>query len=491
MKYKDLFKIIYILVMPIYIKQDYKQFNDIIHGDINISNIAALIIDTPYFQRLADLHQLGTCHYVFRCATHTRFEHSIGVYHLAGIVANIIKTTTNSELLDKWLHKIPYLKNYYERNKQKIYDLDDYVIELIKIAGLCHDLGHGPFSHVYDDVFIPKVKEKLELYDKHEYRSGIILEHIIKSNPQLNNIIHNDEIILLKKLINPKKNDIGFIYQIISNNLNGIDVDKCDYISRDTYELKLHYGFDYNRILQSILVIDNNICFPQQLYYEIISLFTTRYRLHKQIYNQKSVISTQYMINDIMYFLNNLLNISNSNNNIFEFVKLTDNYILNAIHLLNKFSNLSDEDSQKLNQAENILNDIKYRNLYRFIGEISSDKPILLTWEDFNKFDSDITETNIIIDNNKIKFTSSNYYNFFNHIYFYNKKNTIKNSLDNKSFIIQQNDINKFIPTVCHEYVTTIFSKNNKNVTKILTILNKLCKKFNLNLSQTHTCNYN
>jgi HD superfamily phosphohydrolase len=105
---------------------DFKSFNDSIHGYINLSSLQLSLVDTPQFQRLRQLKQVGTCYFVYPGASHNRFEHSLGVSHLAG------------ELIDRLDKDQPDLE-INERDKQNL-----------RVAGLCHDLGHGPFSHVFD-----------------------------------------------------------------------------------------------------------------------------------------------------------------------------------------------------------------------------------------------------------------------------------------------------------------------------------------------------
>ena len=101
--------------------------NDNIHGHIELQKYLFSIIDTPQFQRLRELHQLGCTHLVFPGATHTRYEHCIGVSYLAG----------------KMLLNI--------RSKQPELEITDREIMLVQLAGLCHDLGHGPFSHAFEE----------------------------------------------------------------------------------------------------------------------------------------------------------------------------------------------------------------------------------------------------------------------------------------------------------------------------------------------------
>ncbi len=131
-----------------------KLFHCNIHGPIRISNIALKIIETQEFQRLRNIKQMGASFYVFPSATHSRFEHSIGVYHLTGKLLDVLKS--------KYPNKI---YNTYELNNIM---LNDYHTELIKIGGLCHDIGHGPYSHLFDLVM---KNCDIGEFDEHENRS--------------------------------------------------------------------------------------------------------------------------------------------------------------------------------------------------------------------------------------------------------------------------------------------------------------------------------
>ncbi|KAJ8257847.1 hypothetical protein GJAV_G00190380 [Gymnothorax javanicus] len=111
-----------------------KVFNDPIHGHIEMHPLLVKIIDTPQFQRLRHIKQLGGTYYVFPGACHNRFEHSIGVGYLAGQLVQALN----------------------KRQPELLISQRD--ILCVQIAGLCHDLGHGPFSHMFDGMFIPKTR---------------------------------------------------------------------------------------------------------------------------------------------------------------------------------------------------------------------------------------------------------------------------------------------------------------------------------------------
>lgn len=133
--------------------------NDNIHGAIEIDDVCLQVIDTPQFQRLRDLKQLGCSYYVYPGAAHNRFEHSIGVSYLAGIMVEHFRVT------------------------QPELELTDNDVKCVKLAGLCHDLGHGPFSHLFDNIFIKKARPELNW--SHEVASEAMLEHLIHENPHV------------------------------------------------------------------------------------------------------------------------------------------------------------------------------------------------------------------------------------------------------------------------------------------------------------------
>ncbi|XP_059407401.1 deoxynucleoside triphosphate triphosphohydrolase SAMHD1-like [Carassius carassius] len=120
-----------------------KIFNDPIHGQIELHPLLVKIIDTPQFQRLRHIKQLGGTYLVYPGATHTRFEHSIGAAYLAGRLAEVLKEKQ--------------LKEFKNDQSQLI---EEKEILCVQIAALCYNLGHGPFSYVFKDRFIPKVPGK-------------------------------------------------------------------------------------------------------------------------------------------------------------------------------------------------------------------------------------------------------------------------------------------------------------------------------------------
>ena len=375
-----------------------KIIYDSVHGHIELPKICIDIINTVEFQRLRDIYQLGTCYYVFPGASHKRFEHSIGVCYLSG------------ELM------------YNLKDKHPELNIDKKKIELVQIAGLCHDLGHGPFSHLFDNEFIKKYQDINNPNIHHENRSCIMLKRIV-SKYKIN--INDSDLEIINDLINPSKFILKekWIYQIVSNCYNGIDVDKFDYIARDTKNIGLSYGFDFQRLLKLAKVIDNHICYPIKTIFEINNLFQTRHRLHKEIYSHPVVKSIEYMISDIFTLCENKLKISEKINNPEDFIILNDS-ILSTI----EFMESSDENILK---AKEILKNIKLRNLYKYVGEINNSninvsdfaslKKIILDVNPEYKFPVSINENDVIIE----KLNLSYNFNPLDHVLFYENGNNL------------------------------------------------------------------
>jgi HD superfamily phosphohydrolase len=432
------------------INKTYKYIHDQIHGYIPLSNLCMKFVNSYQFQRLKKLSQLGVCSYVFPNATHTRFEHSLGTYFLAGKLLDCIISTSSKEDILSYLKNIKDLKHYFQ---DKEYLLDDYLCELIKIAALCHDIGHGPFSHLFDDMIVSTLDHRNKL---HEQRSELIVYDIIKSNEELSKIINEHEIIFMQNLINPKSNNTGFLYQIVSNYLNGLDVDKYDYITRDSYMLGLKTGFDFSRLVDGIKIIDNIICYPESSIFEIVRMYYARYCLHKQVYSHKSVIAIQYLVLEIIKNLDPIIAIKESIYDMNKFYKMTDEYILNSVNFIEEFIIVDEKYKDNLNKAIYNLKLLNTHTIYPLIRTMISNKEINLTIDDIHKINNydQKYDKDIIIFNNKIGFVSGNKKNPLKNLYSFSSKiQNVKNKINIKS-------ISLLIPSEYQEYITFIFFKN-------------------------------
>ncbi len=410
---------------------------DNIHGYISIDPIARQIIDTPEFQRLRRIHQTGALFLVFPTANHCRFEHSVGTYNLAK------KFIINLKI------------------KQPELQITDQLVLLVSLAGLCHDLGHMFYSHLFDDLFLKKLENYSDLGENvhHENRSKLLLRHIIKKyNIELN----NDDISVICDLIDPYNSNydnwkeefkVGkWIFQIVSNPINNIDVDKFDYIDRDNRATGLKLNFEYGRLISQARVFNkNDIHYPKQVKDDIFHMFFVRYRLHRQIYNHKTVKAIELLLVKALNELEKTDKISTYINDPEKMIKLTDCYL----HYSNN------------NNVNNLINLIDTRNQPSLIFENISLKQFEF---DFKKLKNlPFSKDSIEIIKFKVGYTSGKDQNPLKNIKFYEtKSNKVINAESfNYSLLINNNHQEYFYRIYC-------FDKNIKKIAKnfFLSIIN-------------------
>ena len=197
-----------------------RVITDVIHRSITLHPLCVQIVDTPEFQRLRGISQLGTVQWVFPCARHDRFQHALGVSHLA------------SEWARQFQREQPELK------------ITDQEVLCVTVAGLVHDLGHGPFSHFWEGSFLPAVaaadpSTKAFMPPKHEEISCRLLDRLLEGidlSPWLEVPLHTE---LIKALVRGEPDayapEKSFLFDIVANPRSGLDVDKIDYYQRDSY----------------------------------------------------------------------------------------------------------------------------------------------------------------------------------------------------------------------------------------------------------------
>ena len=407
-----------------------KLFGCNVHDSIRIYPMALKIINTPEFQRMRHIKQLALCYHVYPAATHTRFEHSIGVYHLAG------------KMLEKIASQYPnYTFNIPELGSDPIV-LDHKIIECVKIAALCHDIGHGPFSHIFDDILL---RNSIHPNRHHETRSCLIIEMLCKR--ELADELTDNHIKFIKSIVDPSPKHTGALYQIVSNNLNGIDVDKFDYLARDSKNLGIGTSFNATRIINEFIIDNNgNIAYPKHCTTDIYELFHCRYMMHKKVYCHKTVKIIELMMSDIFNKIDPIFGISRAINDMAAFCKLTDNTIYNYMELIMNpppfiETNLTTEQLGTVTNANNIYQKIINRDLYMLISEMTGEPNIPHYLDMFLDYLIDhnpninLTKSDFSIVKSKIGYVSGNKNDPFKSIYFYDKKENAN------SFVIDRNYI--------------------------------------------------
>ncbi|XP_045151449.1 deoxynucleoside triphosphate triphosphohydrolase SAMHD1-like [Echinops telfairi] len=327
-----------------------KVINDPIHGHIELHPLLIRIIDTPQFQRLRYIKQLGGGYYVFPGASHNRFEHSLGVGYLAGCLVRA-------------LHE-----------KQPELQISERDMLCVQIAGLCHDLGHGPFSHMFDGRFIPLARPEVKW--THEQGSVMMFDHLVESNGlrevmEHYGLVPEEDICFIKEqIIGPlefsmqeptwtykgRPEEKSFLYEIVANKRNGIDVDKWDYFARDCHHLGIQNNFDYKRFIKFARVCEvdkkKHICTREKEVGNLYDMFHTRNCLHRRAYQHKvgNIIDTISLPALCTWSLGKYCPLDRT---------WLDNIFLEILY----------STDPKLDAAREILKKIECRQLYKYVGQ--------------------------------------------------------------------------------------------------------------------------
>lgn len=402
-----------------------KTFIDSIHGNIKLGPHLLEFINTSEFQRLVHIKQLGNVHYIYFCATHTRFEHSIGVAYLVGLLLKHLKAE-QPELL-----------------------ITDRDIQLIEIAGLCHDIGHGCFSHLFDTLFLNEKLKNTQYKDyiHHEYRSKQIIKHIIQKY-KLN--YSADEVEFICELLHPNNNFCKkpkFYFEIVANYKSGLDCDKMDYLLRDGKNIGLNLSVDYVSLFNSARVINDTICYPENEAINIFTIFHSRYYMHKKIYNHPTLHAIDLMTTDILNDMDSRYNISSNISDIEKFITYTDNII--------ELDNFNNDNTI----ATQILNRIKTRDLYKLFYQFtSSDYEKIKLIEMLAKKHLEPHKDLFIYKLVKLNYNLKNN-NPINEIEFYNEVNP------NVCFRLKNDSL--IMPSYFQEYTFMIFVKSKEDIKNI------------------------
>jgi len=391
---------------------------DPVHREYELRAEIIDIVNTPIFQRLRRLKQLGTAHWVWLGATHDRFAHSISVAHLAGYMASRLQS------------------------KQPELNITDRQILLVQLAGLLHDVGHGPFSHVFDDAFLSDSTSPMA---HHEQRS-IILVHRLLTESSFN--YSPEEIAFVQSLIAPTKGQTGFLYHIVANHWNHLDVDKMEYVKRDTRSCGLAQGgFDTDtmRILNAARVIDDKICYHHKVYDDIYNLFHTRYRLHTTVYRHPAVVAIQYMVSDAMKLSG--MNLEKSIDTIETFCQYDDT-ILDIIRM---------SRDAKTARSREIIARIDRRQLYKVVDTHKRTKPWdkRPTVEQLIAIDDSLDPKSIIIDVNCVGFIGKADGHPLDNIHFYNSQSP------NRSYKVKRGTQSKLYSFRYCEYWTRVIVRED------------------------------
>lgn len=378
-------------------KGKHKIFNDPVYGFISVPRGLLLdIIDHPFFQRLRRISQLGLTYYVYPGATHSRFHHTLGAYHLMTQAIDVL------------------------RSKDVV--ITDDEAEGVKIAILLHDIGHGPFSHALEHTLVNV---------HHEFLS---LEFMRRFNEIFEGRLETAISIFTNK--HPKK----FLYQLVSGQL---DMDRMDYLSRDSFYTGVYEGvIGYDRIIKMLDVRDGELVVEIKGIYSIEKFLIARRLMYWQVYLHKTAFGAEQMLIHVLkrakhlaqqdklsvcsktlnYFLKHSFDENDFKNDDSEtllyFSKLDDTDILSALKeftdhedeilsflahsILNRkiFRTEVDNDPFKRDYIEEVR--LKMRNQLG-ISEKDFDYLLYEKQESNNVYNKEVEEIKILFGNNEVK----------------------------------------------------------------------------------------
>uniref|UniRef100_A0A182YR09 HD domain-containing protein n=1 Tax=Anopheles stephensi TaxID=30069 RepID=A0A182YR09_ANOST len=250
--------------------------HDAVYGTFRLPAYVRTVVQTAEFMRLKHLKQLGVSNAVFEAAVHTRYDHCLGACYLAGCLLDEVNKT-----LDK-----PVTED--ER-------------KCVMLAAVMHDLGHGPFSHLWE-----KFVEEYGVHWRHERSSVDLAQRVLDrmegvSEKQINLIcalIRGDASQLLPA-------DRQFMTQIVASD---VDVDRCDYLQRDAHGVPgiIQPSQPFRRLFERVRVVSvqgkgSELAYHWEDYPLVYEMACARQTFHRRCYQHPKVLGAELMMLDVMH----------------------------------------------------------------------------------------------------------------------------------------------------------------------------------------------
>ncbi|MEM2050206.1 MAG: HD domain-containing protein [Thermoproteota archaeon] len=303
------------------------EIRDPIYRYIHITDVERSVIDTPVFQRLRRIKQLAGAHLTYPGAVHTRFLHSLGVMLTASKIFS-------------------HLTNYYPEKANE----DE--LQLIRLAGMLHDIGHGPFSHTFEEV----LSEKRRM--THEEVASMLI-----SRTEIADIVSKtgftaEEVSRLS--IGKDSSRSKWVNQIISSYF---DADILDYLPRDSFFTGVEYGLiDSERIIDSMLLWEDSLAIDEAALYALESLFIARYMMFKAVYFHRTVRAAVIMLSRAMLLVDDAVGLTGFRDPE-EYVSLDDYSVIQRILSMG-------EATEEARLAKRLVTGYLNRSLLKSVFEI-------------------------------------------------------------------------------------------------------------------------
>lgn len=325
-----------------------KHVRDPVFGYIGLTDVEKSIIDTFPVQRLRGIKQLSVTNITYPGGDHSRFSHALGTMHLAGKMAESLRRGV---------------------------ELSDEEWQLVRLAGLLHDIGHGPFSHSYEEVL------STHKGMTHEDLGAKVLKESSLADAISAQGFDPKE---LAELIFGEPERDKYLKQIITSQF---DVDKMDFLLRDSYFTGVEYGqIDIHRLIQALEVIDEDIAVDKKALSALEAFMIARYEMFLTVYYHHSVRAAEIMLRRAMGHAHELLGLTTFDD-VEEFLRLDDAHVISGLRNLNpeeyegkarEEAEIAKEAFQKLERRE-LLKPAFKREIYledEYVAKLLGDRSV-------------------------------------------------------------------------------------------------------------------
>ena len=267
------------------------EITDPVHKYIRFSQVEREVIDSPAFQRLRRIRQLAGAHLVYPSAQHSRFEHSLGAMHIAGLAGETL------------------LSKRYINQAEMVQDL--------RLAALLHDIGHGPFSHLFEELLEYHCNTTHEELGKKIIMQSEIADILQRYGSSAHQICQ----------LSFGQSRVNFMNEIISG---GLSADIMDYLPRDGLFTGAEYAkVDYHRLVSSLEVSRNRLAINRSALNSLESMLISRYEMFKAVYFHKTVRGAEVMLLRSMISADEVLGLTNTS--LHNYLALTDEATLERL----------------------------------------------------------------------------------------------------------------------------------------------------------------
>ncbi len=344
------------------------EINDPILGFIGVTELEKRVIDSEPYQRLRRIKQLSGGHFVYPTAEHTRFGHCLGAMHLA------------SRLGEKLL---PHL------------GLGDDDLQEVRVASLLHDIGHGPFSHVFEEVLLEHRGMN------HEDMTEWIIEESVVGDLLSDFGIVPSRVADLVRGRRKKKVD-AVLAGIVAGQ---IDADKMDYLVRDSFYCGVNYGLiDQDRLLDNVEIgEDYAMEFSLATRGTLEAFLVARYEMFMNVYYHKTVRSVEVMLVKLMTAANDVLQLVDFGSPE-EFLKLDDISVVSRIRKVDPSE--SAEAAEALEMVRRLDSRVLYKPAFekilytgdKFVSKLLTKRKVRETIEEEIAEEAHVPREEVIVD---------------------------------------------------------------------------------------------